>query len=87
MPTLPAVPAEPDRLPGEPTPELTSVSWETVYGPAVYTEPFKASSDLWRRQEADDAEERARLIKEIERQREQASGDLRAWLPGQREAK
>jgi len=76
-----------DRLPGEPTPEATSVSWETIFGPGVHTEHFKTSADLWRRQEADDAEERARLIKEIERQREQASGDLRAWLPGQREAK
>jgi len=66
MPTLPAVPAEPDRLPGEPTPELTSVSWETVYGSAVYTEPFKASADQWRVDDRNEVAERDRLIRQIE---------------------
>jgi len=46
-----------------------AVSWESIFGPAVHTEAFQDSTTEWRRQDTAEAEERARLIREIEQRK------------------
>ena len=53
-----------------PEPEATSVSWESIFGrDAVQSEAFEDSTQEWHRQDLEDREERARLIREIEQRK------------------
>jgi hypothetical protein len=59
--------------PVDPTPQVTSVSWQSIYGADVHSENFEDSARIWRQQDAEEDAERARLIRIIESQRAKES--------------